>query len=144
MGTLTSTPHPFNDLLVARTLDLKCEQIPLRVMNLSNQPQRINKGTELARCETVSADCTSEADVAGEVVGTTQKVEKETKLSPHLTDLYDRSTGNLTKSESLEVFKLLCEFADIFSTGPNDLGCTNLVRHHINAGDAAPIWLPPR
>ena len=140
-----SAPHPFNDLLVARTLvDLKGEQIPLRVMNLYNKPQRIKKGTDLARCEAVSADCTSEADVGSEVVGTIQKVEKETNIPPHLTDLYDRSTGSLTKSESLEVFKLLCEFADIFSTGPNDLGCTDLVRHHINTGDAAPIRQPPR
>ena len=39
----SSTPHRYSDLLVARTLvDFQGPQIPLRVMNLSNQPQKIN------------------------------------------------------------------------------------------------------
>ena len=139
----TSTTQPYDDLLVARTLvDLKGQQIPLRVMNLSSQPRKIRKGAELAYCETVSADCASESDVG--VLGTVQSVGGETQLPPHLTELYDRSTGSLTKSESHEVFKLLCEYSDIFSTGPNDLGCTDLVQHHISTGNAAPIRQPPR
>ena len=60
----TSTTQPYDDLLVARTLvDLKGQQIPLQVMNLSNQPRKIRKGAELAYCKTVSADCASESDV---------------------------------------------------------------------------------
>ena len=42
------------------------------------------------------------------------------------------------------MFKLLCEYSDIFSTGPNDLECTDLVQHHISTGNATPIQQPPR
>ena len=37
-----------------------------------------------------------------------------------------------------------CEFSDIFSTGPHDLGCTDLVQHRIHTGEAAPIRQQPR
>ena len=143
----TSSPHPYNDLLVARTLvNLDGKQIPLRVMNLSTLPQKINKGAELAHCETLPANCTMETDATDDlrVVGAVQNLGGETKLPHHLTDLYNRSTKNLTRSESSEVFKLLCEFADIFSTDHSDLGCTDLVQHHINTGNAAPIRQLPR
>jgi len=93
-------PKFLDSLLVARTLvDLQQKQIPLRVMNLSNQPQMINKGTQLAV---------------------------------------------LDQTEHREVHHLLCEFADIFSTGPHDLGCTDLVKHRINTGEAPPIRQPLR
>ena len=53
---------PYSDLLVARTLvNLDRKQISLRVMNLSTLPQN-DKGTELAHCETLPADCTIETD----------------------------------------------------------------------------------
>ena len=42
------------------------------------------------------------------------------------------------------MFQLLCDYADIFSTDPSDLGCTDLVQHHISTGNAAPIQQPPR
>ena len=131
-------PHPFGDLLVARTLvDLEGEQVPLWVMNLSTQPQKINKGAELARCEILSADCTIPTDNVGDdskMVGVVQNLGEEIKLPRHLTDLYDHSTT--------KVLKLLYEFADIFSTDRSDLGCTDLVQHHINTGNAPPRQLP--
>ena len=53
-GLLEQPTCSFESLLVARTLvDLQRKEVPLRVMNLSNQQQVINKGTELARCETI-------------------------------------------------------------------------------------------
>ena len=85
----TSKPQSFGDLLVARTLvDLKGSQIPLRVMNLSIQPQKINKGAELAHCETLSTNCSIKMDGDEyEIVGAVQNVYKEMKLPPHLTNL---------------------------------------------------------
>ena len=114
-------------------------------MNLSNQPQKINKGSVLAHCEILSADCTAQTDDDNEdkILGTVQNVHKEMKLPPHLTDFYDHSTRSLSKNESSEVFKLLCGFADVFSTDPSDLGCTDLVQHHINTGNTVLEMLHP-
>ena len=116
-------------------------------MNLSTQPQKINKGAELAHCETLSADCTITTDGVGDdsnMVRVVQNLGENIKLPQHLTDLYDRSTKNLSESESSEVLKFLCEFADTFSTDRSDLGCTDLVQHHINTGNAPPIRQLPR
>ena len=139
-------PKFLDNLLVARTLvDLQQKQIPLRVMNLSNQPQMINKGTQLANCETINCVVVPEVDISGErVTGCTQKAEVLDKLPLHLKELYERSVAVLDQTEHREVHQLLCEFADIFSTGPHDLGCTDLVKHRINTGEAPPIRQPLR
>ena len=38
-----------------------------------------------------------------------------------------------------QLLQLLLEFSDIFAANLNDLGCTNLVRHHIDTENAHPI-----
>ena len=139
-------PKFLDNLLVPRTLvALQEKKIPLRVMNLSNQPQMINKGTQLANCETINCVVVPEVDISGErVTGCTQKAEVLDKLPLHLKELYERSVAVLDETEHQEVHQLLCEFADIFSTGPHDLGCTDLVKHRINTGEAPPIRQPLR
>ena len=42
----------------------------------------------------------------------------------HLKDLYTRRAGGLSDGQHLQLLELLCEFQDIFSTGPQDLGRT--------------------
>ena len=39
---------------------------------------------------------------------------------------------------------MLTEYQDVFSKGPDDMGCTDLVKHQIDTGDARPIRQPPR
>ncbi len=49
-------------LMVGRTLvDLEREQLPLRLVNLSDEPRKLKKGTELAGCEPV--ECVVNASV---------------------------------------------------------------------------------
>ena len=90
----------------------------------SHQQRMISQGAELAHCENVKSIHIPEANVhvrkmhVGEII-------------PHLKELYDRSTGDLAENECQEIHKLLSEFSDIFSTGPHDLGRTDIVQHHI-------------
>ena len=65
-------------------------------------------------------------------------------LPQHLRSLYERSVAHLDDQQAVEVYQLLNEFADTFSKGAGDLGRTDLVKHQINTGDAAPIRQPPR
>ena len=72
----TTAPISLDGVMIARTLvDLRREQLPLRVMNLSYQPQMINKGTELACCSTITSVVTPKADTDREILGCTQRVE---------------------------------------------------------------------
>ena len=103
----------------------------------SHQQRMISQGAELAHCENVKSIHIPEANVhvrkmhVGEII-------------PHLKELYDRSTSDLAENECQEIHKLLSEFSDIFSTGPHDLGRTDMVQHHIHTGEAAPIRQQPR
>ena len=131
-------------LLIARTLvDLQRKQIPLRVMNLSHQQQKVNKGTELACCKAVNSVFSSRFETDREISGCAQSMETMKKLPTHLKELYDHSIAGLAESEQQEVHKLPCKFSDI-SAGPHDLGCTDLIKHSINTGEAAPIRQSPR
>ena len=44
----------------------------------------------------------------------------------------------------MDVCQLLAKFSDVFSAGPHDLGCTDLVKHHIDTGSSKPVRQPPR
>ena len=145
-GLLEQPTSSFDDLLVARTLvDLQRKEVPLRVMNLSNQQRVIRKGTELACCETIHSVLASQVDAERRMVtGCTQNAKILVKLPPHLKELYERSVAALDEDEFQGVHKLLHEFSDIFSAGPHDLGCTDLIKHQINTGDAPPIRQPVR
>ena len=145
-GLLEQPTSSFDNLLVARTLvDLQRKEVPLRVMNLSNQQRVICKGTELACCETIHSVLASQVDAERRMVtGCTQNAKILVKLLPHLKELYERSVAALDEDEFQGVHKLLHEFSDIFSAGPHDLGCTDLIKHQINTGDAPPIRQPVR
>ena len=52
---------------------------------------------------------------------------------------------NLTREQIEEVKKLLSEYIDILSSGPNDMGRTDIVEHHIDTGNAGSVkQAPPR
>ena len=78
------------------------------------------------------------------LTGCTQNVKILVQLPPHLEELYECSVAALDEDEFQEVHKLLNEFSDISSAGPHDLGCTNLIKHQINTGEAPPIRQPVR
>ncbi len=136
-----TTGYPSDGLLVARTLvDLYQEHIPLRLMNLSTEFCKIRRGTRMAQCESVCCVLPAPVENRAGSVGATKKIEE---LPRHLRDLYDRSVTHLGPDEKRQVRQLLHEFPDVFSAGPHDLGCTDIVKHQIHTGDAAPIRQPP-
>ena len=140
-----TVPSSVDGVIVARTLvNIQKEPVPLRVVNLSYHERVINKGTKLACCEAVKSVHTLGANQSEQPAGDVKNVQADEKLPPQLKELYDRSVRSLTESECQEVHKLLCEFSDTFSTGPQDLECTDLVQHHIHTGEAAPIRQQPR
>ena len=132
-------------LLVGRTLvDLESDRIPLRMMNLSHQQITLPKGTEVAHCDVISAIVPAEGETTDKSIGHVQRVEMREVLPTHLKELYDRSIAGLLEAQHPEVHQLLCSYSDVFSTGPDDLGCTDLVKHHIHTGQAVPVRQPPR
>lgn len=62
----------------------------------------------------------------------------------HIRDLLHRSVKGLTNEQTGQLQELLCQYADVFSAGDHDLGCTGLVQHCINTGSNPPMKHTPR
>ena len=136
----STDPTHFDGLLVARTLvDTTRENISLRVLNLSHQQHTIRKGTQLASCNTVNFIVGTPSPAAKQISGQVQRTTTLEELLPHLEDLFARSVTGLTETERMDVCQLLAKFSDVFSAGPHDLGCTDLVKHHIDTGSSKPV-----
>ena len=140
-GVVEPTEQTFftNDLLISKTLvDLYRDHIPVQVLNLSSEPRKIKCGTEMASCKLVSSVINSSEHEQ------INKLVTLMELPGHLKQLYEKSVISLDSQEKEQVLSLLIQNADVFCTGPNDLGCTDLIKHTIYTGDSAPIRQAPR
>ena len=137
-GSISPTTNRIlpNDVFVGRTLvDLENSSFPVRVANVSDSGRTIRKGTELATCEMVES-------VFAEEESTPSAVNQEAEVPSLVRDLYEHSAVNLNDDQKVTLWKLLCEFSDVFSEVSHDLGRTSKVKHTIDTGDARPIRQP--
>ncbi len=65
-------------------------------------------------------------------------------LPEYLQPLMEWIAEDITLRECKEMAAAIYEYRDVFSTGPEDMGRTNLVTHSIDTGENRPICLPPR
>jgi hypothetical protein len=68
----------------------------------------------------------------------------EDDIPGHLVDLYEKSSVALNTEQRQQLASLLIKYASSFSTSSTDIGCTDIVSHEINTGDAKPIQQPLR
>lgn len=133
-------------LLVAKSLvKVNRDIIPLRVVNLLDEPCRLYKGTIAATGEDVKSEdvCVFEKVQSVSTEETTTDFEPQ-KIPEHLKDLIDRSSVHLPSNEQNILKDLLCSYQHSFSKDSSDLGHTTLVRHEINTGNSRPIKQRPR
>ena len=119
--------------LVARALVQGSEYVPLRLMNVTDEPQIIRKSTNIA---TLSPVC--------EVKRHCIRPAKQENVPEHLKDLYERTVVGMTKEQKAEIAKLLKKYSNSFSKSDEDVGRTGIVRHKINTENAHPIKQPLR
>ena len=65
-------------------------------------------------------------------------------LSEHLQPPMEWLSEDITTRECEELAAAICEYRDAFSSGPEDMGQTDLVTHAIDTGEHHPICVPPR
>ncbi|GBN25236.1 Retrovirus-related Pol polyprotein from transposon 297 [Araneus ventricosus] len=116
-------------VLVAATLvDLKKEDIPVRVLNLDHKPKIIDKGAVIATCEPVV-----------DIVARPQEFSESLRLTSILENL-----EGLNEEQRTAVKELLQEFQNLFSTSDSDVGRCKMTQHRINTGNHPPIKQYPR
>ena len=125
-----------DDVMVARSLLVKGKDPMVLMANFSNKERTIHAGTKIGVCEEVVVQGMRREGGCVSAPGS--------PVPAHLTDLAKRSGKNLNADQKEEMENLLRRYAGVFSKNDSDLGRTNLVKHHIHTGDAAPIKQTPR
>ena len=122
--------------------------VPLRILNLQDEPCKIYKNTVTATCEpvhTCNSDIQENPATKGlHNVSTSQIETIIPELPPHLKDLYTRSTAKLQENECTALRNLITEYQDIFSKSDKDIGHTNIIQHTIDTGNVHSIRQRPR
>ena len=126
-------------LLIAKAL--VCPEygtVPLRIMNLGNEPCKLYKNTIAAMYEPV------EIGKHEQVNSISTDPAKNSETYNHVDELLRESSSNLNQSQVESLRSLLYEYKDQFSKSSHDLGCTNLVEHTIKTlPDCKPVKLRP-
>ncbi len=124
-----------HNILVARSLvdTVVCkDRVPVRVFNPGHQPVEIVKGTFMGCLRPATAVYDSCEDCAeAQVRGVATAAEESVVVPPHVQSVFEEASSELSPQEQRKLAALLREFGDVFSTGPEDLGCTHLVEHDI-------------
>ncbi|KAL1254816.1 hypothetical protein QQF64_012877 [Cirrhinus molitorella] len=112
-------------------------RVPVRLFNPGTVAVKVKKG--------VIAGILQPADVVQTSTAEPPPTDScSTAVPSHLQQLYAASTRDLREAEQVELAELLHVYADVFSTGPTDLGHTNLVQHDIQTRPGPPVKQQPR
>ena len=122
--------------LVAKSLVHADSTVPLRMVNLGNEAEKIYTGTHVANLSFVSH--------VKQVTPKPPKMAIPRKMPEHLKQLYEETIQGLSSEQSKAVAKLLMKHESTFSENDNDLGRTGIITHRIPTVGAHPIKQPLR
>jgi len=109
-------------------------EIPIRVLNLRDNPVTIPKGTAIAEMELLP-EC-STMTIASTRERTSDVTEEQRCV---LWEMATQAGDRLSQPEKEQLYTLLLEYEDLFAKGPDDFGRTGSLKHKISTGDAQPI-----
>ena len=120
---------------VARSLvRVTNSNVPVLILNPRAEPVTLYAGTGIAVLERVESP---EGSV--NVVDNTIVTEPEEEVKRVLWELAEKAGPGLTSRERETFLHLLVSYADIFAKSTTDLGRTDVIKHSIHTGNAAPV-----
>lgn len=122
-------------VFVAKAVVRVTDFVPVRLMNVDSKPNKVESGTIIGRCESISS-----------IVRNVSSSKKDISCGrvDELLSLILGSRKDLSSVELSEVRKLLENYCDVFAMGGTVHGRTNLITHKIDVGGARPIKQQPR
>jgi len=126
---------PQDGVSIARMLVQAGTEVPVRVMNLTDQDQVLGGGTIIGYGQLAVWAATIENQKPGP--------RWKQGLGPELREVMVDARPNLTIREAQALEELLADYQDIFETGSGDCWHTERVYHRIDTGDAQPIHQLP-
>uniref|UniRef100_A0AAV2LRT2 Uncharacterized protein n=1 Tax=Knipowitschia caucasica TaxID=637954 RepID=A0AAV2LRT2_KNICA len=121
---------------------LKSAGIPIRVFNPGSTPVTLKRGTVAGVLQPAEVVATLES--APTLPPSKPGPINSVSVPSHLQVMYGESCSILSEGDCNKLAHLLHSYADIFSTGPTDLGRTNIVQHDIQTLPGPPVKQPPR
>lgn len=106
------------------------------------EPVQVLNRAEVAKVLHLETDNLNENPMETATGSGTKSVESQ-RLQQLLEQL-DVEWKSVGEEEDRELKNLLEEFNDVFALDPMEVGQTDLVQHHINTGEHAPVKQPPR
>ncbi|CAC5362905.1 unnamed protein product [Mytilus coruscus] len=134
---LDNTSQSFKNkgVLVAKYIcTFKGDNLPLRVMNVTDLPQTLYKNICAGTAETVCSK-----NILGKI-----KAEPDLVLPEHMQVVMEKWKNNLKVDQYKIVIDLLTEYSGAFAISKNYLGRANIIQHKINTGDVYPVKQNPR
>ena len=133
---LEEAPRKQLPVAVARGLvELSSVELPVVVLNTSEETVTVYKNMEVATLQEVDKPATYEVGAVDERQATAVEEDKQQVLW----DLVENSSADLSPGEKELFYNLLLSYADVIAYSTSGLGKTNVLKHHIPTGDAAPI-----
>ena len=116
------------------------EEVPVRVLNVSDRPVTLEKNVPVAQLSLVfAAEDVSQGHNSYSARQSTIKASESANI-PEL----DLTSTPIAPEEKSQLEKLLAEYSDVFSQHDFDYGCANDIEHDIPLVDDEPFRLPYR
>ena len=133
---------------MARTLapSDKFLDVPVRVMNVRDEPQIIHAGAVVSHLEPTLVIETKpqKAQENRPSIKLNDGVSKSQYIPEYIQELVNGVNDATPESATLELQELLLRNRHVFSESEQDLGLTDFVEHHIDTGSAKPVRQPLR
>ena len=139
-GTESGSMRPGLHVSRAIVPSNRLTDIPVRVMNVRSEPMFIKSGTTVANLHPVTIVGSVPENVPASRQETVDSQQPE--MPQFLKGLVDGAHESLEDDVRAALGDVLMEYADTFSLSATDLGCTDVVVHHIDTGDARPVRQP--
>ncbi len=131
-------------MMIAKTLvQSDQDELSLRIINPHEEPKKLYANTVVATLEPIVNVVEEETVLKCNNI-TTEEEKMTNELPEHLHNLFTRSKEHLDETQQKGLRELLFRNQHLFAKNKSELGRTNLVKHSINTGDAAPIKMPAR
>ena len=127
-------------------------QVAVLIENHETFPVTLEAGTRLGvlhQVQTVADDKLSEVvskelDNFSTLTNDTTALLEASDRTQQVMEQLNVEWSNTSAKESAELASLITEFSDVFAINAMEVGHTNLVQHHINTADHAPVKQAPR
>ena len=119
--------------LMEGIVSVKEENIQLNILNCEDEPVTIHLGSDIGTCEPINEVTPKSSSIDRCAKVETTEHPQSDQVPDFLKDLLNRSSIHLSKNEKKKFEKLLIKYKGAFAKSNDDLGCTNLIEHHIEA-----------